>query len=50
MLHFEEAGGVLGEIPEFGGGPYHATAIAMQAVRCAVVDEQRLRDLARPRV
>ena len=37
VLHFEEAGGVLGEIPVFGGGPYPATATAAEAVRCAVV-------------
>jgi CRP-like cAMP-binding protein len=24
VLHFEQAGGVLGEIPVFGGGPAHA--------------------------
>ena len=37
VLHFEEAGGVLGEIPVFGGGPYPATATATEAVRCAVL-------------
>ena len=37
VLHFEESGGVLGEIPVFGGGPYPATATAADAVRCAVV-------------
>ena len=37
VLHFEEAGGVLGEIPVFGGGPYPATATAAETVRCAVL-------------
>jgi CRP/FNR family transcriptional regulator len=37
VLHFEERGGVLGEIPVFGGGPYPATATAADLVRCAVV-------------
>ena len=34
MLHFERAGGVLGEIPVFGGGPFPATAVAMEPTRC----------------
>ena len=37
VLHFEEAGGVLGEIPVFGGGPYPATATAAESVVCAVI-------------
>jgi CRP/FNR family transcriptional regulator len=37
VLHFEQAGGVLGEIPVFGGGPYPATATAVESVRCAVL-------------
>jgi CRP/FNR family transcriptional regulator len=37
VLHFEEAGGVLGEIPVFGGGAYPATATAAEVVRCAVL-------------
>jgi CRP/FNR family transcriptional regulator len=37
VLHFEEAGGVLGEIPVFGGGSYPATATAVDAVHCAVL-------------
>jgi CRP/FNR family transcriptional regulator len=37
VLHFEEAGGVLGEIPVFGGGPYPATATAAEPVQCAVL-------------
>lgn len=37
VLHFEESGGVLGEIPVFGGGPYPATATAAEPVRCAVL-------------
>ena len=37
VLHFEEAGGVLGEIPVFGGGPYPATASAAAPACCAVL-------------
>jgi CRP-like cAMP-binding protein len=37
VLHFEEAGGVLGEIPVFGGVPYPATATAAEPVHCAVL-------------
>jgi len=37
VLHFEVAGGVLGEIPVFGGGAYPATATAVEPVRCAVL-------------
>jgi CRP/FNR family transcriptional regulator len=37
VLHFEEPGGVLGEIPVFGGGAYPATATAVESVRCAVL-------------
>ena len=37
VLHFEDAGGVLGEIPVFGGGPYPATATAAETVQCAVL-------------
>lgn len=35
LLHVEEAGGVLGEIPVFGGGDFPATAIAAIPTRCA---------------
>jgi CRP/FNR family transcriptional regulator len=35
MLHTESAGGVLGEIPVFGGGPFPATATAIEPSRCA---------------
>jgi CRP/FNR family transcriptional regulator len=37
VLHFEDGGGVLGEIPVFGGGAYPATATAVETVRCAVL-------------
>lgn len=40
VLHFEEAGGVLGEIPVFGGGPYPATATATEPVHCAVLTSE----------
>jgi CRP/FNR family transcriptional regulator len=35
LLHVETAGGVLGEIPVFGGVNYPATAIAAEPTRCA---------------
>lgn len=35
MLHSESAGGVLGEIPVFGGGCFPATATAVEPTRCA---------------
>jgi CRP/FNR family transcriptional regulator len=35
LLHTEDGGGVLGEIPVFGGGPFPATAVAQTATRCA---------------
>jgi CRP-like cAMP-binding protein len=44
-LHHEGPGGVLGEIPVFGGGTYPATATVVEAARCAVlpaVDAERL--------
>jgi CRP-like cAMP-binding protein len=37
VLHSEGAGGVLGEIPLFGGGPYPGTATALEPTRCAVM-------------
>lgn len=45
LLHTEDVGGVLGEIPVFGGGPFPATAVAQTATRCAhlpVVAVERL--------
>lgn len=35
LLHTEDVGGVLGEIPVFGGGPFPATAVAQASTRCA---------------
>src|SRR5690348_5926703 len=35
LLHTEGPGGVLGEIPIFGGGPFPATATAVEPTRCA---------------
>jgi len=35
LLHTEDVGGVLGEIPVFGGGPFPATAVAQATTRCA---------------
>jgi len=37
MLHTERAGGVLGEIPVFGGGRFPATAVALEPTRCCHV-------------
>jgi CRP-like cAMP-binding protein len=34
LLHTEQSGGVLGEIPMFGGGVYPATAIATEPTQC----------------
>ena len=47
VLHFEDAGGMLGEIPVFGGGPYPATATAVDAVRCAVLSPDVVERLLR---
>ena len=48
MLHTESAGGVLGEIPVFGGGEFPATATALEPTRCAhlpiAVIDRLLRD------
>ena len=35
FLHLESAGGVLGEIPVFGGGPFPASARAAAPTHCA---------------
>jgi CRP-like cAMP-binding protein len=40
VLHVEERGGVLGEIPVFGGGPYPASAAAAAPTCCAVLSAQ----------
>src|SRR3954465_14906841 len=45
LLHTEGPGGVLGEIPVFGGGPYPATAVATAPTRCARVDAAALERL-----
>ena len=37
MLHVEEPGGILGEIPVFGGGKFPATAIATEPTHCAKI-------------
>jgi CRP/FNR family transcriptional regulator, dissimilatory nitrate respiration regulator len=48
MLHSESAGGVLGELPVFGGGPFPATAVAAEPTTCLhlplVVVERLLRE------
>src|SRR5437763_11103318 len=35
LLHMESVGGVLGEIPVFGGGAFPATATTLAPTRCA---------------
>ena len=35
LLHTEDVGGVLAEIPVFGGGAFPATAVAQTSTRCA---------------
>jgi CRP/FNR family transcriptional regulator len=47
VLHFEEAGGVLGEVPAFGGGAYPATATAVEPVRCAELSHDVIERLLR---
>jgi len=47
VLHFEDAGGVLGEIPVFDGGAYPATATAVEPVRCAVLSSDVVARLLR---
>jgi CRP/FNR family transcriptional regulator len=37
VLHVERAGGTLGEVPTFAGGPYPATAIADEPTRYVVL-------------
>ena len=37
MLHLEEPGGILGEIPVFGDVKFPATAVATEPARCAVI-------------
>jgi CRP/FNR family transcriptional regulator, cyclic AMP receptor protein len=47
VLHAEGPGGVLGEIPLFGGGPYPGTATAAEPTRCAVLDAAHVERLLR---
>jgi CRP/FNR family transcriptional regulator len=37
VLHVEDAGGTLGEVPLFSGGTYPATAIAAEPTRCLIL-------------
>jgi CRP-like cAMP-binding protein len=45
FLHAEAAGGVLGEIPAFGGGPFPATARAVAATTCGYLSRQAIERL-----
>ena len=47
FLHVETTGGVLGEIPVFGGGPFPATARAVTVTRCAYLPAQAIDRLLR---
>ncbi len=47
ILHTEGAGGVLGEIPVFGGGTFPATAVATEATRCVYLPADALERLLR---
>jgi CRP/FNR family transcriptional regulator len=47
MLHTESAGGVLGEIPVFGGGTFPATATAIEPSRCAKLPVELVERLVR---
>jgi CRP-like cAMP-binding protein len=43
VIHTEQPGGTLSEIPFFAGGPLPATAIAAEPSRCLVLDHDALR-------
>ena len=45
LLHTEDVGGVLGEIPVFGGGAFPATAVAQATTRCAHLPLEAVRRL-----
>lgn len=45
LLHTESVGGVLGEIPVFGGGPFPATATALEPTQCAHIPVDAVRRL-----
>jgi CRP/FNR family transcriptional regulator len=47
LLHSETSGGVLGEIAVFGGGPFPATAVAIESTRCAHLPAQAVERLLR---
>jgi CRP/FNR family transcriptional regulator len=47
LLHTESVGGVLGEIPIFGGGPFPSTAVALEPSRCALIPKAAIETLLR---
>lgn len=47
LLHSEGAGGVLAEIPVFGGGAFPATAIAIESTECLKLPIDAVRRLLR---
>ena len=50
LLHSETAGGLLGEIPVFGGGPFPATAVASEPTRCLKLPVDAVERLLRDHV
>jgi CRP/FNR family transcriptional regulator len=42
VVHVEEAGGTLGEVPLFAGGKYPAMAIAAEPTRCALLSRDAI--------
>jgi CRP/FNR family transcriptional regulator, dissimilatory nitrate respiration regulator len=42
VIHMEEAGGTLGEVPLFAGGAYPAMAIAAEPTRCALLSRDAI--------
>jgi CRP/FNR family transcriptional regulator len=47
LLHMESDGGVLGELPIFGGGAFPATAIAVAPTECAKIPKAAVERLLR---
>ncbi len=47
VIHEEEVGGTLGEVPLFAGGTYPATAIAAEPTRCLLLSTDTLEGVLR---
>jgi CRP/FNR family transcriptional regulator len=52
VVHWEDVGGTLGDVPLFAGGVYPATALAAEPTRCAVIPREGIRAAiaARPEI